>query len=325
MNTRKTDTILLSIHPSHVENILRGVKRFELRRRVPTDVKRIVIYATAPEARIAAVADIEEILSDSPSILWGKVCGAAGITYDFYQNYFRDIQMAFALRIGRIHSLAKNIVLTHSRLRLYPPQSFCYLDEKRTNWLMNCTEPMLLSGAKKIFVGGVHASGKGFLCEQVISSYGYHCVSASTLIKMGDGEVTLDKTVSNIDDNQRRLLLGLRKVQHGNTHLSIDGHFCLIDKRGLVRRIPFETFEAIKPDLIIIANPTADVVRERLKKCETPLYLKGSLENFIEKERRYARQVAEKLAVRLELIDTGMNKKELHKKVASIILGNQRH
>jgi len=322
MNTRKTDTILLSIHPLHVENILLGVKRFELRRRVPTDVKRIVIYATAPEARIAAVADVEEILSDSPTILWGKVCGAAGITYDFYQNYFRDIQMAFALRIGRIHSLAENISLTHSRLRLSPPQSFCYLDDKKTNWLMDCTEPMLPGGTKKIFVGGVHASGKGFLCEQVISSYGYHCVSASALIKIGGGEVALDKMVSSIYDNQRRLLLGLEKVQHSNTHLAIDGHFCLIDKQGLIKKIPFETFEAINPDLIIIATPTVDVVRRRLKKRKTPLYLKDSLESFMEKEQQYARQVAKKLAVRIEFIDTGMNKKELHNKVASIVLGN---
>jgi len=150
MNTRKTDTIILSIHPSHVDNILQGVKRFELRRRIPTDVKRIVIYATAPKARIAAVADVEEVISDSPSILWGKVCEAAGITHDFYQNYFSGVQKAFALRIGRIYSLTGIITLTHPKLQLSPPQSFCYLDEEKTAWLMDCTEPMLSGGTKEI-------------------------------------------------------------------------------------------------------------------------------------------------------------------------------
>jgi len=150
MNIRKTDTIILSIHPSHVDNILRGVKRFEFRRRIPTDVKRIVIYATAPKGRIVAVADIEEIISDSPSILWEKVCGAAGITYDFYQNYFCGVHEAFALRIGRIYSLTRTIALTHPKLRLSPPQSFCYLDDKKTAWLLDCAEPILSSKTKKV-------------------------------------------------------------------------------------------------------------------------------------------------------------------------------
>jgi len=149
MNIRKTDTIILSIHPSHVDNILRGIKRFELRRRVPTDVKRIVIYETAPKGRIVAVADIEEIISDSPSILWEKVCGASGVTYDFYQKYFYGAHEAFALRIGHIYSLARTIALTHPKLRLSPPQSYCYLDDKKTVWLLDCAKPTLSDRTKK--------------------------------------------------------------------------------------------------------------------------------------------------------------------------------
>jgi adenylate kinase len=319
MNTKKTDSILLSIHPTHVENIVRGIKRFELRRRIPTDVKRVVIYATAPESRIVAVADVEDILTGTPSSLWEKVCGAAGVEHNFFQHYFRNTNQAFALRIGRIRKLARKIELTHSRLRISPPQSFCYLNDEKIHWLLDCTEQMLSGGTKKIFVGGVHASGKGFLCEQIISTYGYHCITASDLIKEGQGEVSFDKTVSDIDANQHHLLNGLNKIQQANTHLAIDGHFCLLDKLGTVKHIPLDTFTAINPALIILANPSAQVVSERLKSREVPIHLKGSLDNFMKKELECAKTIANKLSVKLEIIDTGANKDELHKRIASII------
>ena len=42
----KTETIILSIHPSHIEKILSGEKRYEYRKRIPTDIRHIVVYAT---------------------------------------------------------------------------------------------------------------------------------------------------------------------------------------------------------------------------------------------------------------------------------------
>jgi len=143
MTKQKTDTILISIHPQHVENILLGTKRFELRRCAPDDIKRIVIYATAPESRVAAIAAVDEVLSDTPRALWRKVRDAACVTHDFYQGYFKDSPKAFALRIGNIYPLTGMISLKDPNLRLCPPQSFCYLDAEKTNWLINCAKPTL--------------------------------------------------------------------------------------------------------------------------------------------------------------------------------------
>jgi adenylate kinase len=319
MNTQKTDTILLSIHPAHVKNILCGIKRFELRRRIPTDIKRIVIYATAPESRIVAIADVESILSDEPTALWEKVCGAAGVEHDFFQHYFRGCEQAFALRIGRIQKIDRKIELTHPMLRISPPQSFCYINNDKVKWLLDCAEQMLSGGTKKIFVGGVHASGKSFLCEQIISTYGYHCVTASNLIKDGHGEISLDKAVPNIEENQNCLLNGLNNIQRTNTHLAIDGHFCLLDKQGYVTQIPFNTFTMINPAMIILTNPPVNVVRERLESRGIPLHIRGSIDNFMKKELKYAKLIAKELSVELEIIDTSATKDELHKAIASII------
>ena len=40
--------ILISIKPEYVKRILSGEKMYEYRKRVPADVKTVVIYATAP-------------------------------------------------------------------------------------------------------------------------------------------------------------------------------------------------------------------------------------------------------------------------------------
>ena len=57
----RTDTIILSIHPSHIEKILSGEKRYEYRKRIPTDIRYIVVYATAPIKMIVALIKIDSI------------------------------------------------------------------------------------------------------------------------------------------------------------------------------------------------------------------------------------------------------------------------
>ena len=141
MSDLKTDTILLAIHPTHVANILRGKKRFELRRRIPSNIKRFVIYSTAPESRIAAVADVEEVLFDKPETLWNKVRETACVEYDFYNDYFAGSNQACALRIGCVRELSRKILLSHSRLRFSPPQSFRYISEQKVKWLLDYAKP----------------------------------------------------------------------------------------------------------------------------------------------------------------------------------------
>ena len=58
----RTDTIVLSIHPGHIEKILSGEKRYEYRKRIPTDIQYIVVYATAPIKMIVALIKIDSIL-----------------------------------------------------------------------------------------------------------------------------------------------------------------------------------------------------------------------------------------------------------------------
>ena len=84
----KTETIILSIHPSHIEKILSGEKRYEYRKRIPTDIRHIVVYATAPIKMIVALIEIDSILTGTPESVWKKTKKHAGVSKDFFILYF---------------------------------------------------------------------------------------------------------------------------------------------------------------------------------------------------------------------------------------------
>ena len=57
-----SDSILISIKPEYVEKIFNGEKKWEYRRKTPnTDVKKMVIYATAPVSAVVGEAEIKSI------------------------------------------------------------------------------------------------------------------------------------------------------------------------------------------------------------------------------------------------------------------------
>lgn len=308
----KSDTILLSIHPHHVKNIMNGSKRFELRRKIPTHIKKIVIYATAPECKIVGICTVERIICDTPNELWPQVCGASGVQRTFFDEYFSGADKAYAIQLGRMSVISREIKLDHPRILKTPPQSFTYLNKSQQDWLEDCSDKMVSGGTKRIFIGGIHASGKSYLAKHIVSSYGYHCISASQLIREARGEVNHNKTVSDIDENQRLLLEGLKMTMKHSSHLAIDGHFSLIGQDGMPEKIPLQVFESINPELIIVANPPVSVIQDRLAQRETTIRLNTGLDEFQKYEVSYAKEVAAHLAIPIFFLDTSLVSATLH-------------
>lgn len=133
-------SILLSIHPAHVENILNGSKFFEYRRVVPKeDVSHVVIYSTAPVSRVVAIARIEEIISESPSNVWQLTKSGAGIGKVFYDNYFTGRNIANALKLSDVFELEEPLELNAISKSMKPPQSFCYVEADTVREFMAVT------------------------------------------------------------------------------------------------------------------------------------------------------------------------------------------
>ena len=129
--------ILLPIKPIYVGRLLNGTKKYEYRKRMPKqDIKEIYIYSTSPEMRIVGVAKVISTLEASPSSLWEKTKGHAGISRERYRTYFKGCRSAYAYEIGEVLPLPTALKLIDLGIN-FVPQSFMYLDQnKNKNLLM---------------------------------------------------------------------------------------------------------------------------------------------------------------------------------------------
>lgn len=130
------ETILISIHPEHVEKILSGEKRFEFRRKIPSDtIRRMVIYSTAPVMKVVAVAEIDSTITAKPESVWRKTRHASGITKQRFSKYFEKREVAHALAIRSVRELETPISLSELCHSLVPPQSYRFLDAAMLEYL----------------------------------------------------------------------------------------------------------------------------------------------------------------------------------------------
>ena len=119
--------ILLSINPEHVKNILSGKKTYEYRKiAAKQDVSTIIIYETVPTKRVVAEAEILEVLELPPEELWTQTKEGAGITKNFFDEYFDNRDIAYAYKLGKIKVYDQKKELKEFGLKM-APQSFVYI------------------------------------------------------------------------------------------------------------------------------------------------------------------------------------------------------
>lgn len=139
-----SSTALISIHPEHVASILSGQKRIEFRRTWAARlVTRILIYSTAPEQRLVAVATITKTVRATPRALWSyaKPHGA-GITREHLLKYFTGKKTGVGLHLSEVQRLKKPLALQKLFPReSRPPQSFRYLTSVEERKLQNLLSP----------------------------------------------------------------------------------------------------------------------------------------------------------------------------------------
>lgn len=120
--------MLLSINPEHVENILLGKKKYEFRKvRCRRNVSKVFIYETAPKKMVVAEAELHEVIEDETEEVWRQTRAEAGISYAFFQEYFRGRTKAVAYRLVNVQVYKTPKCLSDFGVRC-APQSFVYLD-----------------------------------------------------------------------------------------------------------------------------------------------------------------------------------------------------
>lgn len=119
--------IIVSINPEYVEKILSGEKKFEYRTRVAKQqVDTLIIYATKPIMKVVTEAEILGVIATSPEELWNQTKNQSGITKSFFDEYFKDKQVAYAYKLGTVKVYEKPKSLLDFGLRM-APRSFAYV------------------------------------------------------------------------------------------------------------------------------------------------------------------------------------------------------
>ncbi len=153
-----------------------------------------------------------------------------------------------------------------------------------------------------IFLGGIHGVGKTTLCEKIFIPEGYHCITASSLIKESGVILDQNKQVRDISDNQIILINRLILEKQKYKRLLVDGHYCLINKQDQIVPIDIEVFRNIKPSVFILLKDCASKVVNRLKERDDKKWNQLFLDQFQEIEEQHAKYIAHELSIPLQIL-----------------------
>lgn len=123
-------SLLISIRPTFVEQILTGTKTVELRRKKPQlrPGAAVYIYATAPVKAVVAKAQLAGIVSLPPARLWEEVGACGGIGAEEFFHYFAGCRTGHGLVLSCAEKLAEPVTMAELReCWIAVPQSWRYL------------------------------------------------------------------------------------------------------------------------------------------------------------------------------------------------------
>lgn len=122
--------VVLSIKPEFAFKIFNGTKKFEFRKAIfkNKDVTSIIVYASSPVQKVIGEFEIGKILEKDIDTLWELTKDHAGITEDFFYQYFAEKEVGFAIQIKNKKRYKEPKSLKED-FDLNPPQSFAYVKQ----------------------------------------------------------------------------------------------------------------------------------------------------------------------------------------------------
>ena len=123
---------IISLKPNYGDLILSGDKTVELRNRVVrvTPGTKIWIYVTHPASHIVAMANVELVVHNRPSVIWSRFGKEICIDKDRFDSYVGGRNCVSALVLSSVTKLDEPITLDGIRRKVrtfHPPQFYTYL------------------------------------------------------------------------------------------------------------------------------------------------------------------------------------------------------
>ncbi|WP_303316648.1 ATP-binding protein [Flavivirga abyssicola] len=162
-----------------------------------------------------------------------------------------------------------------------------------------------MNNGKIIFVGGIHAVGKGTICKELVQKFNFEHLSASQVLKWNEISDSKNKKVQNFTTTQNRLLNNLNRIIEPNKQYLLDGHFTLLNSNDEPEKIDESTFFGIQPESIIILTCEPKIIFERLKQRDNSIYKLSVLKKMQKMEVEHANYISKKLDIPLITVIDG--------------------
>jgi predicted transcriptional regulator len=117
------------LRPQYAAAIIDGSKTVELRRRFTNrPVVLALIYVSKTDKAITARAVVKKVEKLPVSSLWRIARDTAAVSRGEFDRYLHDIEIGYAITLGRIEMQRRPVTLTEllARFDLRPPQSFMF-------------------------------------------------------------------------------------------------------------------------------------------------------------------------------------------------------
>ena len=118
----------MSVHPRFATGLVDGQKTVEFRkRRLAPDVRRVLVYATAPVQKVIGEFEVAEIVVGEPAEIWARF-GALGLIGEpEFFRYYGESATAVAIVARGAQRYRTPVTLTSWVPAPPTPQSFSYL------------------------------------------------------------------------------------------------------------------------------------------------------------------------------------------------------
>ena len=129
------DTLLISLHPRHSQNILSGKKTIELRKTNPRPVDKVFIYETLPTASIVGWFEVSRVhvyKSDkwAEKTDWGMARQKdLQLTREEILNYLGQ-KPGYGIVIRQLKRIAPIPLSRMREIGILPPQGYRYLNDE---------------------------------------------------------------------------------------------------------------------------------------------------------------------------------------------------
>ena len=139
--------------------------------------------------------------------------------------------------------------------------------------------------------------GKDIFLKDIEEKTGLKTYSASKLIEeYGKIKFKEDKKTKNINENQKYLINAIKTKNLSGEYI-LNGHFCLLNEKGKIEKIPIETFYKLNPSKIMILEEKPEIIVARRMIRDNVEVTVEDTRRFQESEIDYGREVARSLNI----------------------------